>query len=828
MIKRILPIIILIHFCLFSFAQDFTKSTSAIFNDVLKLRQAGTVLYVAAHPDDENTRLLSYLAGQAGLRTCYLSMTRGDGGQNLLGKELGEELGMIRTQELLAARKIDGAEQYFTSAIDFGYSKSPEETLEMWGHDAILHDVVKEIRELKPDLIICRFPTTGEGGHGHHTASAILAGEAFAAAGDATKYPVLANRYGTWRPRALFWNTFNFGGNNTTSEDQLKLDIGVVNGLSGKGYGEIASLSRSMHKSQGFGSAISRGTNIEYFKFLEGERPEFSLLEGYDLSWKRFGPEGQKIEKAVNGVIQNFSFTLPAANLNNLMILRRALESAPNIEPLFKHYVDYTLAQLDKIIFACSGLVVEYNAAVENATQGDSIRTTLNIIAGLTTGITLEKIHFHGRSDSTLNQVLTMNELYAFPGNLWIDQPAQNSSPVWLQKKPGKARFNMDEKWIGQPVGDALYYATLDFRLLNSEFSINVPMQYKYTDPTRGEVHQPFYILPPIEATEFPPYLWKKNGQATFSIKVKSNVDNFVGELLVGSPSTIGGKKYPINISKAGQALSIEINLPESMLIAGSPHFTVKPANKPSFDLMQVTRIHYDHIPNQVLLRPVSIHLINAEVNIGKNNHILYVNGAGDDVAAGLKEVGYSVDIIDPISVANTDLNQYGAIILGIRVYNVFPDLFNVRNKLMDYVKRGGNLITQYNTSTRWKPIGGEIGPYPLEISRDRVTEEDAKVKFIETKDPALNTPNAITEADFDGWVQERGTYFATERDKKYRAVLSMHDRNEKPMDGSLVIGKYGKGNFVYAGIAFFRQIPAGVPGAYRLLANLINLPPNG
>jgi len=755
-------------------------------------------------------------------------MTRGDGGQNLLGKELGEELGMIRTQELLAARRIDGAEQYFTSAVDFGYSKSPEETLEMWGHDAILHDVVKMYRELKPDLVICRFPTTGEGGHGHHTASAILAEEAFKAAADPTKFPELTNQFGTWQPKALFWNTFNFGGNNTTSEDQLKLDIGIVNELSGKGYGEIASLSRSMHKSQGFGSAISRGSNIEYFKFLEGQKPDNSLLEGYDLSWNRFGPDGQKISKAVNDVIQSFSFVLPSSNLNNLMILKRALEAAPTQDPLFKHYVNYTLKQLDKIIFACAGLVVEYNAATENATPGDSLATKLSMIAGLSTGVTIEKINLSSFRDSSVDQIMTMNELYTYPGKILIDQPAKNSSPVWLQMKPEKARFNMDKQWIGKAEGDALYYATVKFRLLNSEFYLRVPLKYKYTDPTRGEVHQPFYIIPAIEASSFPPYIWKKNGDAEFSIKLKSNVDNFTGELMVGTPASIGGKRFPINIVKAGESQRIAISLPEKMLMAGSPHFTVRQTGKSSFDLQQVTRIQYDHIPNQILLRPVSIRLINAEVNTGKNKKILYVNGAGDEVAAGLKEVGYNVDIIDPAAVATTDLRPYGAILLGIRIYNVYPDLFNVHSKLMDYVNQGGNLITQYNTSTSWRPLGGEVGPYPLEISRDRVTEEDAKVDFIDAKDPALTTPNALTEADFDGWVQERGTYFATKRDKKYRAVLSMHDRGEKPMDGSLIIGKYGKGNFVYAGIAFFRQIPAGVPGAYRLLANLINLPPNG
>src|SRR6201993_720243 len=310
-------------------------NASEILQNIEKLNVCGSVLYIAAHPDDENTRLLAYLSKERKLRTGYLSCTRGDGGQNLIGKEQGEMLGLVRTQELLAARRIDGAEQFFTRANDFGFSKNPKETFSIWNKDSILADVVLAIRKFKPDVIICRFPTTGEGGHGHHTASAILALEAFDAAADPTKFPEQLAYTQTWQAKRIFWNTFNFGGTNTTAPDQLKIDVGVFNPLLGKSYGEIAADSRSMHKSQGFGSAKVRGESIEYFKQLKGDKANTDLFESINQTWARFTATAS-LQKTIDDGIKKYNPQLPEKIVADLVAIYKELkqldESDANIK----------------------------------------------------------------------------------------------------------------------------------------------------------------------------------------------------------------------------------------------------------------------------------------------------------------------------------------------------------------------------------------------------------------------------------------------------------------------------------------------------------------
>jgi LmbE family N-acetylglucosaminyl deacetylase len=309
------------------FAQNSAPATAGeILLGLQKLNTTGAVLYIAAHPDDENTRLLAWLANERKLRTGYLSLTRGDGGQNLIGKEQGEMLGLLRTQELLAARRTDGAEQFFTRANDFGFSKNPDETFSIWDRDSVLADVVWTIRKFRPDVIICRFPTTGEGGHGHHTGSAILASEAFEAAGDPKRFPHQLAYVSTWQPKRLFWNTFNFGTTNTTSPDQLKVDAGVYNSLLGKSYGEIAAESRSFHKSQGFGTAKSRGEALEYFKQLKGDSVKSDLFEGIDQSWSRM-PQAAKIGRLTAAAVKSFRPLNPEASVPQLVTIYKTLSA---------------------------------------------------------------------------------------------------------------------------------------------------------------------------------------------------------------------------------------------------------------------------------------------------------------------------------------------------------------------------------------------------------------------------------------------------------------------------------------------------------------------
>ncbi len=348
--------IFLLSICLIS--QLYAQNSAEILQSLKKLNTVGSVLYIAAHPDDENTRLLAYLAKERNLRTGYLSLTRGDGGQNLIGKEQGEALGLIRTQELLAARRIDGAEQFFTRANDFGFSKNPEETFSIWNKDSILADVVLAIRKFKPDVIICRFPTTGEGGHGHHTASAILALEAFDAAADAKRFPEQLAYTQVWQAKRIFWNTFNFGTTNTTAPDQLKIDVGVFNPLLGKSYGEIAAESRSMHKSQGFGSAKSRGESIEYFKLLKGDSAKKDLFDGINQTWTRFA-ETASLQKMIDSCIANFNPQKPENSVNNLIRIYKKINSLNDSITDVDYWKYKKLIECKEIILACTGLWME-------------------------------------------------------------------------------------------------------------------------------------------------------------------------------------------------------------------------------------------------------------------------------------------------------------------------------------------------------------------------------------------------------------------------------------------------------------------------------------
>lgn len=831
--KRILLFLPLFLFYNFLLGQNFTAPSSILYADMLKLGKVGSVLYVAAHPDDENTRLLSYMANNEGLRTGYLSLTRGDGGQNLIGKELGEGLGVIRTQELLAARKVDGARQFFTRAVDFGYSKTPKETLQKWDETTVLSDVVHAFREFKPDLVICRFPTTGEGGHGHHTASAILADSAYVIAGNPAIFPSSAGEFGTWQPATLLWNTFNFGSTNTISEDQLKMEIGGLNELTGRRVGEIAAESRTMHKSQGFGAEILRGEIMEYFKYLKGKMPKKSPLDAFDFSWSRFGSPGTELSKTIQSAISQFDFLQVEKNIPALVAIKAKLKSIKTTDPLFRYYLDIKIGETDQLILKCAGVFVELLSTQPTAVEGEIISTQLNILASNTDKIRVGKIIFPDQKDSTAELNLSKNILIKLAHSLAINKAASLSSPYWLREPADGNIYRISNpNLLGQPQGPALYEAEIQLNIQGDIISVRTPLLYKRVDPTRGDIKQPFYILPAVHLSGAPEHLlFAGSERQELQMQLSSNSANVSGTLVfeMGTGYSVAPASIPFHFASEGETKDITIAITpdiKSKSAKGVLNIYAKLENGAKLYELSQQKIEYDHIPNQLILRKSAINLERITIAIGKKR-IAYIPGAGDDVASSLKSIGYDVDIIEAARIPSTELKNYDAIIMGIRAYNVHEDLFGYHDQLMKYISQGGNLIVQYNTNTRVGPLKGEIGPFPFSITRDRVTEEGAKVSFINAAEPALNFPNKISDADFDGWVQERGIYFAGTRDKAYRSVFLMNDQNEKPTDGSLIIAPYGKGNFVYTGLVFFRELPAGVPGAFRLMSNLINLPVN-
>lgn len=819
----------LILFFLFSIAKSQPQqvfSSGEIQLALKKLNVVGSVLYIAAHPDDENTRLLAYLANEKLLRTAYLSITRGDGGQNLIGSEQEELLGMIRTQELLAARKIDKAEQFFTRAIDFGYSKNPEETFSIWDKEKILSDVVFVIRKFQPDIIITRFPTNGDGGHGHHTASAILAEEAFKAAADPNRFPEQLKFVSVWQAKRLLWNSFV--PRDTKPEDTLglmKLDVGVFNPLLGKSYGEIAGESRSMHKSQGFGVSKNRGSVIEYFKFIAGDSSK-NIFDGIDFTWKRV-KGAEKLSQLFPKAYSEFNPEKPETTVPVLLEAYKKIQSLSE-----NNFTIQKKKELENLIVACSGIWAEANAAEFSANPNSEIKIISSFVKRTTVDWKLEKIIFSNEIDTTVNKKLNNNEILNFEKQIKIDSTFQFRNPYWLNEKHGKGIFSVsNQNLIGLGENPNSLSVSFILSLNNQPFTINRPITYKWVDPIDGEKYRPLEIVPPVTANfSNKAFMFPNGNSKEISVTLKSAIENANGNIKLQLPD--GWKSEPQNFSftmkTKGEEQVVKFLLTPPKYFQNLKDFgnlKVKAIVEIGNEKISksVTRIEYKHIPPQVLFSDAEAKLVSFPLE-KHGKKIGYIPGAGDQVAECLKQIGYDVSILNDEMLSNQSLKDFDAIIVGIRAFNTNERMKFYHEKLMDYIFQGGNLIVQYNTNNFLSTVKTEIGPYPFKISRDRVTVEEIPIHFDNTTHPLLNFPNKISDSDFDGWIQERGLYFANEWDEKYETVISSNDPGEKPLKGSIITAKYGKGNFVYTGLAFFRQLPAGVPGAYKFFVNMIDL----
>ncbi len=793
-------------------------SSADLLQQIKKLEVFGSVLYVAAHPDDENTRLLGYLANEKKFRTGYLSITRGDGGQNLIGDEQGTDLGLIRTQELLSARRIDGAEQFFTNAYDFGFSKNPEEALRIWDHDKVLSDVVWVIRKFRPDVIITRFPVTGEGGHGHHTASAILAGEAFDAAADAKRFPEQLKYTGVWQAKSLLWNTFNFGGNNTTREDQLKIDVGVYNPVLGKSYGEIAAESRSRHKSQGFGVPAQRGRSLEYFTVVKGEKPVIDLMEGTDSAALRT-EKAKEYFSMVKEITDRFSYNSPKSSVPALEALYRASYEFPFV-------TNEKRLLLESIIAQAGGLFMEATASNQLNVIGDSLRLKYNFINRSGLSITEAEVTTLGQTSVFKNLKLNENEEITIA--IKIDGDTPPTQPYFLKEPHPEGSYNSDRQDAGKPQNDP-YFADFKITSNGSTHIYRRPIVFKLTDPVKGEIYQPIQMVSPLSVNASPALIIfsndKKNENKSITYTLQSN-QKFNDKIKFYSATNTGEKKLIfdslLTLSK-NSTQTFTLNFTGNTLKndAVITHGGIAEVIGMTPQKTALRKISYDHIPDVFYRYEDKVKILKMDLKTAGNT-AGYIAGAGDKVPEALEQMGYRVTMLQENDITAAALKQYDVIVTGVRAYNVHPWLSNVHPILMQYVNAGGILLTQYNTNNSIGPVKANISPYPFNISRNRITDEKAAVNFLLPGDASLNYPNKITQKDFEGWIQERSIYHAEKADTAYRKILSMKDPGEQPHDGSLIIADYGKGRFIYTGLAFFRELPAGVPGAFRLFANLI------
>jgi len=795
----------------FSFAQSTYSSSSAdIQLQMERLNVLGSVLYFAAHPDDENTKLISYLASERNVRTTYLSLTRGDGGQNLIGTEQGIELGLIRTQELLQARKVDGGEQYFSSAFDFGFSKTYDETFKFWQKQEVLREAVWLIRKLQPDVIITRFPPDERGGHGHHQASAILAHEAFVAAGDPKMFPEQLNELQPWQAKRLLWNTANFMRLQGEDSNRLRIDIGQYNPLLGKSYGELSAISRSQHKSQGFGSASTNGVSLETFENVAGTKATEDLFDEIDLSWNRI-PHSESIQLAIQKLLSSFNANKPQLSIPQLATIWHEIQKLEN-----SYWKERKSKEVENIILACAGIKVESLTPRLRLVEGQPIAFQTEIVVR-NPDVHVELLHIN---ENKIGQTLPSNEVITFEQIL---PPTNITQPYWLRKSHTQGKFDVDPKHFGYPMNPDLPAAHIYFNVAGVPIHIQTPLQYRYVDPVRGEVHEYVEVAPVVTASiEVNNLLIQKGEQKTLTVTFQRHGETNKDIPIDINLSSSGWKIYPeklmLSFPEGQDILSKTIAISNLQTTHNETTLSFSASGKKLKDIREIT---YDHIPRQtwfpdaeVKLNPIT--LINPVKRVG------YIMGAGDLVPIALRNIGTTVDILDIAKLRSDVLQQYDAIVFGVRALNIHTHITQKLPLIYNYIQDGGVVLMQYNVNSRLQEEHFSPKPAPFTITRTRVTEEDAKVTFTDPKDPILNYPNKITPEDFNGWVQERGLYFAENIDPSYRTPLAMSDQNEPQHNGALLIHRMGKGKFIYTSLSFFRQLPAGVPGANRLFVNLL------
>ena len=811
------------YFLLFIFWIQFSfcQSSVEIFKQLKKFNTLSSILYIAAHPDDENTRLISLFSNQFNTRTAYLSMTRGDGGQNLIGTELREGLGLIRTQELLEARKIDGGKQFFTTANDFGYSKNPKETLNIWDKKEVLSQIVFRIRDFKPDIIINRFDHRTPGStHGHHTSSAMLSNEAFYLASDPNAFPEQLDNVSLWQPKRQFYNTSWWAYGSLASleaadkSNMIAVESNPTDFIMGRTNAEVASKSRSQHKSQGFGSSPQLGSQIEYLEWINGDKPnEDDPLSGIDNSWNRV-KGGEEIDVLTKRLLANFDYQNPYNNVNALLEIYEKVIFVEN-----SHWRTIKVKELTQIIMNCLGVRLQFNCQIPIGVAGNKLTTTLRAInpSPLKVGLSTIEGAMHININSQLEKNQSWKKIYL------LSLTKEITTPYWLLEQGTLGNYKVSSPNLkGLPETPNPIQAVFNLDVEGTSIPISVPLTYRTADRVAGEIVENFQLLPKL-TTQLSNkiYFFESEAPKKIRIQVKAhaNVKRGLVRLNVPKDWKVSPENQNLNSMKAGASKDFVFEVfPPKGNATGQFFASVSERNQTY--KMKLTEIDYPHISKQYLLEANESKgvKINFETKVDR---VAYLKGAGDKVALSMRNIGIAVTEFSVDELRLENISSFPTLVVGIRAFNVHKDLAFKNKILWEYVNQGGTLIVQYNTSRGLD--SSIIAPYPINLSRDRVTDEASEVKFINSQHPIFNTPNKISSNDFKGWVQERGLYFAEKWDSHYTPLLSMNDPGESPKKGSLLVADYGKGKFIFTGLSFFRELPEGIPGAFRLFANLIS-----
>lgn len=819
-------------------AQKNLAGADRIYSALQALPVTGSALMIAAHPDDENTAVIAYFARGRHIRMGYLSMNRGEGGQNLLGPEQGVLVGVIRTQELLRAREIDGGEQFFTRVIDFGFSKTASETFEKWGRENALRDVVWVIRKFQPDILIDRFSGTPSDGHGNHQASAILGKEAFRAAADPSRFPDQLKWVKPWQAKRLFWNTYswrNVSEQLRPSDPRLTLSTGEFNPVLGFSYQEIAGMSRSEHRSQGMGSPRRKGSASDYLVVVEGEPATADPFDGIDISWNRV-PGGHQVDVLLRRARDEFDFAEPSKSVPTLLSARAAMLGLERTS-----LVERKLKDVEEAIALCTGLWLDASASTYEVVPGEALTVNFEMVNRSKIPITVNSIELEG----ALGKAGALNESVQLPGNerelrsLRIPLPPDYpiTQPYWLKEPPAHDRYQVeasDLPLVGEPESPPAFSTRFHLRLGEGASAQEIeylrPVWRRYVDPMYGELTRPLVVTPAVtlqlgeKSLIFPTAEPKR-----IDLTITSHRSGLIGVAALQLPADwkVEPATIPFKISNAHEMMTVSFKVSpplearDAMLDATA---TVDGVRYQS----GMTLIDYPHIHPQTLFFKESARIVREPVELLARN-IGYVMGAGDEIPQALAQIGGHVTLLGEGDLSRGDLSRFDVIVAGVRAYNTRPDLVANQKRLLDYVAQGGTFLVQYNTTQN---LGAgalnpgetlQIGPYPLEIGRDRVSVEEAPVTILKPDDPLLNRPNKIRPQDFTGWVQERGLYFPSKFDSRYQTVIGSHDPGEAELDSGILYTKFGKGVFLYTSYSWFRELPAGVPGAFRLFANLLS-----
>lgn len=778
-----------------------------------RLTVLGSVLTISAHPDDENATVIAYLTRGRKARAAYLSLTRGDGGQNLVGSEQGELLGLVRTQELLAARRIDGGEQYFTRAVDFGFSKTAEETFEKWGHDAILADVVWTIRRFRPDVLVIG----NSNGHGHHQAAGILTREAYAAAADKTRFPEQLRWVEPWQAGRLVSGGFGGGRSGAGASGGIQMDTGEFDPLLGSSYTEIAGMSRSMHRTQGMGAPERRGPSSSSMSIVAGRPSSGDIFDGIDITWNRL-PGGAAVGQILGEAARNFVPEQPEKTIPLL------LKARPLIAALKDPWAALKLKDLDETIALCAGLYLDASTDRYAVVPGETLQVNFEATSRTRFPLALKSLKLEGMDRAPSQDFPSVALAYNQPDRrslkITVPQDQPYSQPYWL-RKPGNGFTYVieDQQLVGLAETPPVLRAHIRIQAGSEEIDYVRPVVRRYVSRTEGETTRPLVVVPPVAVGISEPVVWFPDAKPkTVEVLLRGNAPAMSGELALVAPqgwSVLPGSS-PFVIAATGGETTLSFTVtPPASAARGQLRAIAKVAGREISSGMLV--IEYPDNPPQTVFPPSTAKLVRVDVRTLAKK-VGYVMGAGDEVPRALEQLGCEVTLLGADDLARGDLSRFDAIVAGVRAYNVRPDLVANQQRLLEYMQQGGTLVVQYNTA------GAQgAGPYPIQVGASRVTVEEAPVTFPNPQHVLLNTPNKIGTEDFTGWIQERGLNFPSQWDPRYETVFESHDPGEQPLPGGNLYVRYGKGAYVYTAYAWFRELPAGVPGAFRIFANFLS-----